>query len=76
MWKLLSSRLTHHTDIRRSFYGFPAFQRQFGEPTGDPENPYELTAAWQAGLSNGVMGKSTISRPQGQESLLTLPFSR
>ncbi|GAB7362622.1 hypothetical protein MBLNU230_g2934t1 [Neophaeotheca triangularis] len=45
----------YDVSLLNNFYGFPAFQRQFGEPTGDPENPYELTAAWQAGLSNGVM---------------------
>ncbi|KAL8302864.1 hypothetical protein RB597_005450 [Gaeumannomyces tritici] len=34
-----------------TFYAFPAFQRKFGEL--QPNGSYELTAAWQSGLSNG-----------------------
>jgi SP family general alpha glucoside:H+ symporter-like MFS transporter len=33
------------------FYGFPSFKRKFGEL--QPDGSYELTAAWQTGLSNG-----------------------
>lgn len=31
----------------------PAFQERFGEPLGD--GTYQLTAAWQAGLTNGAL---------------------
>ncbi|KAM3506206.1 hypothetical protein MY11210_007645 [Beauveria gryllotalpidicola] len=34
-------------------YVYPAFARQFGEPTAD--DGYELTAAWQSGLSNAAL---------------------
>ncbi|CAN6607935.1 alpha-glucosides permease Mph3p [Trichomonascus vanleenenianus] len=33
------------------FYAFPEFQKKYGEPVGD--GTYQLTAAWQSGLSNG-----------------------
>ncbi|KAH8670303.1 MFS maltose permease MalP [Tricladium varicosporioides] len=37
-----------------NFYAFPSFNARYGSPTGDPKNPYEIPAAWQAGLSNGA----------------------
>ncbi|KAI5362679.1 putative major facilitator, sugar transporter, major facilitator superfamily [Septoria linicola] len=38
-----------------NFYGFAPFNRKYGEPTGDPEVPYQVPAPWQAGLSNGAL---------------------
>ncbi|CAN6674671.1 general alpha-glucoside permease [Trichomonascus vanleenenianus] len=35
-----------------SFYGYPQFQKKFGQPFGDDN--YQLTPAWQTGLSNGA----------------------
>ncbi|OQE20693.1 hypothetical protein PENFLA_c016G10946 [Penicillium flavigenum] len=35
-----------------NFYAFPQFTRKYGELTSD--GSYEVTAAWQAGLSNGA----------------------
>ena len=35
-----------------SFYEFPPFAKKFGNPVGD--GTYQLTPAWQAGLSNGA----------------------
>lgn len=32
----------------------PAFQRRFGEPKNDGSGHYELSAAWQSGLTNGA----------------------
>lgn len=37
-----------------NFYAFPSFNTRYGSPTGDPKNPYEIPAAWQAGPSNGA----------------------
>ncbi|KAF4634630.1 hypothetical protein G7Y89_g3487 [Cudoniella acicularis] len=37
-----------------NFYAFPSFNARYGSPTGDPNNPYQIPAAWQAGLSNGA----------------------
>lgn len=37
-----------------NLYASPAFVKRYGYPTGDPENPYEIPARWQAGLSNGA----------------------
>lgn len=36
------------------FYALPPFQKKYGKPTG-VDGLYEIPAAWQAGLSNGVM---------------------
>ncbi|KAH7039619.1 general substrate transporter [Microdochium trichocladiopsis] len=36
-----------------SLFGYPAFQRKFGQL--QPNGTYELTAAWQSGLSNGTL---------------------
>ena len=35
-----------------SLYAFPAFQRRFGQEQSD--GSYQVTAPWQAGLSNGA----------------------
>lgn len=37
-----------------NFYAFPSFCKRYGVATGDPKNPYQIPAAWQAGLSNGA----------------------
>lgn len=37
-----------------NFYAFPSFTKRYGVATGDPKNPYQIPAAWQAGLSNGA----------------------
>jgi len=42
----------YDTILLGNLFGFPAFQRQFGEPAAD--GTYQLTAAWQAGLGNGA----------------------
>src|SRR3569833_143568 len=36
-----------------SLFAYPAFQEKFGEQ--QPNGSYELTAAWQTGLSNGAL---------------------
>lgn len=36
-----------------SLYALPAFQKRFGEPAGD--GTYQVSAAWQSGLSNGAL---------------------
>jgi SP family general alpha glucoside:H+ symporter-like MFS transporter len=35
-------------------YAFPSFAKRYGTPTGDPKDPYQIPAPWQAGLSNGA----------------------
>jgi SP family general alpha glucoside:H+ symporter-like MFS transporter len=35
-----------------SFYGFPAFQKKYGDL--QPDGSYELSAQWQSGLSNAM----------------------
>ena len=37
-----------------NFYAFPSFNKRYGVATGDPKNPYQIPAPWQAGLSNGA----------------------
>jgi hypothetical protein len=37
-----------------NFYAFPSFNKKYGHATGDPSNPYVISAPWQAGLSNGA----------------------
>jgi SP family general alpha glucoside:H+ symporter-like MFS transporter len=37
-----------------NFYVFPSFTERYGTATGDPKNPYQIPAPWQAGLSNGA----------------------
>ncbi|KAH6643348.1 raffinose family of oligosaccharides transporter [Truncatella angustata] len=39
--------------ILGSLYAYPPFQRKFGEI--QPDGAYQLTAAWQSGLSNGAL---------------------
>jgi len=39
--------------LTNNFYGFSQFNRKYGEPTAD--GSYQIPAAWQAGLSNGVV---------------------
>jgi SP family general alpha glucoside:H+ symporter-like MFS transporter len=36
-----------------SLMALPAFQRRFGEPS--PKGGYQISAAWQSGLSNGAL---------------------
>jgi SP family general alpha glucoside:H+ symporter-like MFS transporter len=55
---LLSSALImegYDTNLLGSFYAFPAFTRKYGNlvPGSNPPT-YQLTASWQAGLSNGT----------------------
>lgn len=42
----------YDTALLGGFFGYPAFQKRFGEPVGD--GTYQLTASWQSGLQNGV----------------------
>lgn len=42
----------YDTNLLGTMFAFPAFARKFGEYT--PENGYEVTASWQAGLNNGI----------------------
>lgn len=37
-----------------NLYAFPSFNKKYGVATGDPSNPYQIPAPWQAGLSNGA----------------------
>ncbi|KAF1917884.1 maltose permease MAL61 [Ampelomyces quisqualis] len=39
--------------LLNNFFGFPQFKRKYGEML--PNGKYEIPAAWQAGLSNGVI---------------------
>ncbi|KAL6856608.1 general alpha-glucoside permease [Trichoderma novae-zelandiae] len=41
------------TALLRSLFAYPAFQRQFGIQQAN--GTYQLTAAWQSGLTNGVL---------------------
>ncbi|KAK9250023.1 major facilitator superfamily domain-containing protein [Lipomyces tetrasporus] len=52
---LLSAAITmegYDTILLGSFYGFPSFVQKFG--TLQPDGTYSISAAWQAGLSNGA----------------------
>lgn len=42
----------YDTALLGNFYAQPAFQHKFGNPVGD--GTYQVTAPWQAGLSNGA----------------------
>jgi SP family general alpha glucoside:H+ symporter-like MFS transporter len=42
----------YDTSLLGSFFGYPEFQKTFGEPVGD--GTYQLTASWQSGLQAGV----------------------
>jgi len=37
-----------------NLYAFPSFNKKYGRATGDPTDPYVISAPWQAGLSNGA----------------------
>ncbi|KAK9240072.1 general substrate transporter [Lipomyces kononenkoae] len=54
-WSILFSTAIimegYDTLLLGSFYGFPAFVRKFG--TLQPDGSYQVSAPWQAGLSNG-----------------------
>jgi SP family general alpha glucoside:H+ symporter-like MFS transporter len=39
--------------LLNNLYAYPAFQRKFG--VEQPDGTYQLTAAWQSGLSNGTL---------------------
>ncbi|KAI5456473.1 general substrate transporter [Mariannaea sp. PMI_226] len=41
------------TCLLGSLYAYPPFQKKFGDI--QPDGSYQLTAAWQAGLSNGAL---------------------
>ncbi|KAH8811377.1 general substrate transporter [Xylogone sp. PMI_703] len=41
----------YDTSLLGNFYAYPEFAKKYGHDTG-PENGYQLTAPWQAGLSN------------------------
>jgi MFS transporter, SP family, general alpha glucoside:H+ symporter len=54
-WSLIVSAAVimegYDTALLGALYGFPAFQKQFGQPYGDG---YEISAAWQTALSMGT----------------------
>lgn len=37
-----------------NLYAFPSFSKKYGQPTGIAKTPYQISAPWQAGLSNGA----------------------
>ncbi|KAG0647804.1 Maltose transport MAL31 [Hyphodiscus hymeniophilus] len=39
-------------NLMQGFFAFPSFQKKYG--THQPDGSYQLTAAWQAGLTNGA----------------------
>lgn len=43
----------YQTAALGNFFGFPAFQKKFGEPTGEP-GKYQLTSTWQSSLQAAV----------------------
>ncbi|KAK9311298.1 general substrate transporter [Lipomyces starkeyi] len=55
-WSILLSLVIimegYDTLLLGSFYAFPEFLKKFGEL--QPDGSYEISAAWQAGLSNGA----------------------
>ncbi|KZT59957.1 raffinose family of oligosaccharides transporter [Calocera cornea HHB12733] len=55
-WSILLSTAVvmegYDTNLLGSFYGYPQFQMKYGQPIGD--GTYQVTAAWQSGLSNGA----------------------
>ena len=56
-WALMVSMCVimegYDTILLGNFYAYPQFAKKFGTYTvGDPDNPYQVSAAWQAGLSN------------------------
>ncbi|KJR87468.1 MFS transporter, SP family, general alpha glucoside:H+ symporter [Sporothrix schenckii 1099-18] len=42
----------YDTSLLSSFYGYPAFQKRFGQPLADGSS-YQISARWQSGLANG-----------------------
>ena len=42
----------YDTSLLGGFFGYPAFQRRFGEPAGD--GTYQLSATWQSSLQAAV----------------------
>ncbi|KAL9529004.1 General alpha-glucoside permease [Sphaerulina musiva] len=58
-WSILISTCIamegYQVALVNNFYGFEPFNRKYGEPTGDPDSPYQVSAPWQAGLSNGAL---------------------
>ncbi|KAI0126166.1 putative maltose permease [Xylariales sp. AK1849] len=42
----------YDTSLLGSFFGYPEFQKKFGEPVGN--GTFQLTASWQSGLQAGV----------------------
>ena len=42
----------YDTSLLGNYFGYPAFQRKFGEPVGD--GTYQLTATWQSSLQAAV----------------------
>lgn len=44
-----------------SSFGTPAFQRGFGSPVPGSEDKYELSAPWQAALTNAATATETIA---------------
>ncbi|KAH7104070.1 sugar transporter family protein [Auriculariales sp. MPI-PUGE-AT-0066] len=56
MWSILISTCIamegYQVCLLGSFYAIEAFNRRFGEPL--PDGSYQVTAAWQSGLSNGA----------------------
>lgn len=57
MWSLILSTAIimegYDTSLLPSFYGYPSFQKHYGEYYPDIDG-YQLSGPWQAGLSNGV----------------------
>ena len=59
-WSILFSTAIvmegYDTSLLGSFYAFPKFTEKYGDfISNDATPPYQLTAAWQAGLSNGAL---------------------
>lgn len=55
-WSVLISTLIamegYDVCLLSNFYGFPQFNQKYG--TLQPDGSYQISAAWQAGLSNGA----------------------
>lgn len=56
LWSVLISTCIamegYDISLVNNFYAFPQFKRKYGERLGD--GTYEVSASWQAGLSNGA----------------------
>ncbi len=44
----------YDTSLLGGFFGYPSFQKKFGNQVGSDPNSYQLSAEWQSGLQNGV----------------------